>query len=119
MQVTNISSSKDTIIKQEIYAQMMVYNLVQSIVNGLEDEIDQERYKYPMKINFNTAVGFVKRFLIKILIEKDENIKKQLTEELFGNILKHLIPIREGRHYERNKNRKVKNKHPINKRKSI
>ena len=118
MQVTNISSSKDTIIKQEVYAQMMVYNLVQSIANGLEEEIDQERYKHPMKINFNTAVGFVKRFLIKILIEEDEDIRKKLTEELFGNVLKHLIPIRKGRHYERDKNRKVKNKHPINKRKS-
>ena len=35
MQVTNISSSKDTIIKQEIYSQMTMYNIVRSISNDL------------------------------------------------------------------------------------
>lgn len=28
-----------------------------------------------MKINFNMAIGFVKRFLLKILLENDENRK--------------------------------------------
>lgn len=30
---------KDCIIRQEIYSQMMVYNIMQSIVNDLENEI--------------------------------------------------------------------------------
>ena len=118
MQVTNISSSKDTIIKQEIYSQMLVYNIVQSICNDLNSQINQEEFKHPMKINFNMAVGFVKKFLIKILIEKDKKKKKEMSEVLFHNILKNLIPIRKNRHYERIKNRKLRNKHHINKRKS-
>ena len=44
--ITNISSSKDCIIKQEIYSQMMVYNIMQSITNDLENDIKQENYKY-------------------------------------------------------------------------
>ena len=46
MMITNISSSKDCIIKQEIYSQMMVYNIMQSITNDLENDIKQENYKY-------------------------------------------------------------------------
>lgn len=118
MQVTNISSSKDTIIKQEIYSQMLVYNIVQSISNDLNAQINQEKFKHPMKINFNMAVGFVKKFLIKILIEEDEKKKQELEEVLFDNILKNIIPIRKNRTYERTKNRKLRNKHHINKRKS-
>lgn len=118
MQVTNISSSKDTIIKQEIYSQMLVYNIVQSISNDLNSQINQEKFKHPMKVNFNMAVGFVKKFLIKILIEEDEVKKQELSEVLFNNILKNLIPIRKNRHYERIKNRKLRNKHHVNKRKS-
>ena len=117
MMITNISSSKDTIIKQEIYSQMMVYNIMQSIVNDLEDEINQEKYKHPMKININMAIGFVKRFLVKILIEDDKNKRDELSNQLFNNILKNLVPIRNGRHYPRVENKK--NKHPINKRKSF
>lgn len=119
MQVTNISSSKDTIIKQEIYSQMAVYNIVRSIANDLNTQINQEEFKHPMKVNFNMAVGFVKRFLIKILIEENEKKRNELSEVLFNNILKNLIPIRKGRKYSRDKNKKLTNKHPINKRKSI
>ena len=118
MQVTNISSSKDTIIKQEIYSQMTVYNIIRSITNDLNSQIEQAKYKHPMKTNFNMAVGFVKRFLLKILIEKDNKKRKELSEVLFENILKNLIPIRDGRKYPRDK-KKLSNKHHINKRKSI
>lgn len=119
MQVTNISSSKDTIIKQEIYSQMTMYNIVRSISNDLNTQINQEEFKHPMKVNFNMAVGFVKRFLIKILIEDDMIKRQELSNILFNNILKNLVPIRKGRKYPRDKNRKLTNKHPINKRKSI
>ena len=119
MQVTNISSSKDTIIKQEIYSQMTVYNIVRSIANALYTQINQEEFKHPMKVNFNMAVGFVKRFLIKILIEDDDAKRNELSDVLFNNILKNLIPIRKDRKYSRDKNRNLSNKHPINKRKSI
>ena len=117
MMITNISSSKECIIKQEIYSQMMVYNIIQSISNDLENNIKQEKYKHQMKININMAIGFVKRFLVKILIEDDDNVRKRLSEQLFNNILKNLVPIRKDRHSPRNDNKK--NKHPINKRKSI
>lgn len=117
MMITNISSSKDCIIKQEIYSQMMVYNIMQSITNDLEDEIDQGKYKYTMKININMAIGFVKRFLLKILLEDNEKERQKLSNLLFENILKNIVPIRNDRHYKRENIRK--NKHPINKRKSI
>lgn len=119
MMITNISSSKDTIIKQEIYSQMMVHNIIRSIANDLDTQINQEKFKHPMKVNFNMAVGFVKRFLVKILIEEDGKERQKLSNELFDNILKNIVPIRKGRSYTRDKNRKLTNKHPINKRKSI
>lgn len=117
MMITNISSSKDSIIKQEIYSQMMVYNIIQSITNDLENNIKQKKYKHQMKININMAIGFVKRFLVKILIEDDENVRNKLSEQQFNNILKNIVPVRKDRHNIRNENKK--NKHPINKRKSI
>lgn len=40
-----------------------------------------------MKVNFNMAVGFVKRFLINILIEDDVIKRQELSNILFNNIL--------------------------------
>lgn len=119
MKVTNISSSKDGIIKQEIYSQMFVYNIIASIENDLENNIEQKKYKNKQKVNFNIAVGFVKRFFIKILIEDDNKKREALSKELFNNIIENIVPIRKNRSYKRNKyNNGSYNKYPINKRKS-
>lgn len=66
----------------------MMYNIVQSITNDLQRNIKQENYKYPMKININMAIGFVKRFLLKILLEDNEVEKQKLSELLIENIKK-------------------------------
>lgn len=116
MKVEAISSSFDCIIKQEIYATMMVYNLITSITNDLEDEIDQTKYKNKQKINFNMAVGFAKRFLIQIFLEDDDDKKSELSNELFNNMLDNIVPIRPGRSHKRET--KPFNKHSINKRKT-
>lgn len=56
-----------------------------------------------MKINFNMVVGFIKRFLVKILIEEEDTKRKELSEILFDNILKNLVPIGKGRKSEQSK----------------
>jgi hypothetical protein len=119
MMITNISSSKDGIIKQEIYSSMLVHNILQGLILDAETEIDQEKYKHKMKINFNMAIGFTKRYLILILIEENPIKQKLLSDTLFKKILTNIIPIRSNRKYKRNReNNAVYNRFPINKRKS-
>lgn len=88
---------------------MTVYNIVRRIANDLNTQINQEEFKHPMKVNFNMAVGFVKRFLIKILIEENDEKSNELSDVLFNNILKNLMPIRKERKYLRDKNKKLTN----------
>ena len=107
MVITNISSSKDTIIKQEIYSHMMVYNIVESIAIETANQINQDKYKYKMQINFDMAVGFIKRALIKILIEDDADKREEMMEKLCNNVLKNMVPIRPNRHYDRKPNKKI------------
>lgn len=116
MQITNISSSKDVIIKQEIYSQMMVYNIIQSIIIEAESRINQKKYKHKMKINFNMAVGHTKRMFVKLLIEEDREKSMKMYDDLIERYLENLVPIIKDRHYERKQY--SKNKYSINKRKS-
>lgn len=117
LKIETITSSKDNLIKQDIYSQMLAFNLLQAFINDAEENIEQEKYKYKMKINTNMAVGFFKKFFLYILIEKDKEKQEILFDKLSDSIECYIVPIREGRNYPRDKNKK--NKYPINKRKSF
>lgn len=117
LKIEAITSSNDIIIYQDIYSQMLAYNLIQAFKQDAEKKIDQSKYKHQMKINMNMAVGFVKKSLIKIIIEEDENEQTKMLDLLEKKIEKYLIPIKKDRHYPRNKMKK--NKYSINKRKAF
>lgn len=118
LKITNISSSKTTIIKQDILSQIFVFNILQGIQNDLDKSIDQDKYKYKMKININMAVGYIKKYLIFVMLEEDVTKRKELMDILDNKILKHLVPIRKNRKYERKKHT-LDNRYSINKRKAF
>ena len=82
-----------------------------------EKEINQEKYKHKMKINISMAVGYIKRYIIVIMLEDDMEKRKRLYDELTNKVLKNIVPIRKGRTFDRNKN--TKNRYHLNKRKSF
>lgn len=117
LKIEIITSSNDIIIYQDIYSQMLVYNLIEAFKQDAEKNIDQNKYKNEMKVNMNMAAGFVKKALVKIILEEDEEVQNRMFELLEQKIEKYLIPVKKDRHYPRNKDKK--NKYSINKRKSF
>ncbi len=117
LKIETITSSNDIIIKQDIYSQMLVYNLIQAFKQDAEKNIDQSKYRNEMKINMNMAIGFVKKALLKIILEPNNNLKDKMFELLEQKIERYLIPIKKGRHYPRNHSKK--NKYSLNKRKAF
>lgn len=53
LKIETIISSNEVIIEQDIYSQMLVYNLIQAFKQDAEKNIDQNKYKNEMKINMN------------------------------------------------------------------
>lgn len=53
LKIETIISSNEVIIEQDIYSQMLVYNLIQAFKQDAEKNIDQSKYKNEMKINMN------------------------------------------------------------------
>lgn len=117
VKIETITSSFDNLIKQDVYSQMLVFNLLQAFINDINEDLKDLKYKHEVQTNFNMAIGFFKKFFILILIEEDQQKKEQLLDKLYTKIEKHFEPIRKGRSYPRNKNKK--NKYPLNKRKSF
>jgi hypothetical protein len=117
LKIETITSSKAELIKQDIYSQMLVFNILQAFAEDARKDIDQSKYKHEMKINMNMAIGFMKKSYILILLEDDSVKQGEMIDLLSKKIEKYLVPVRPDRSFPRK--RYKKNKYPINKRKSF
>ena len=100
LQIEKFISSKEEIIKQDIYASTLVYNMVQTMKNEAKEDIEQKNYKHEMKINENISIGLFKNEMIYIMLEEDEKKRLKRYDKLCKKILKYKIPIRKDRQYK-------------------
>ena len=100
LQIEKFTSSKEEIIKQDIYASTLVYNMVQTMKNEAKEDIEQKNYKHEMKINENISIGLFKNEMIYIMLEDDDKKRVARYDKLCKKILKYKIPIRKDRQYK-------------------
>lgn len=100
LQIEKFTSSKEEIIKQDIYASTLVYNMVQTMKNEAKEDIEQKNYKHEMKINENISIGLFKNEMLYIMLEEDDKKRLKRYDKLCKKILKYKIPIRKDRQYK-------------------
>lgn len=114
LKIENITSSKEVLIKQDIYSQVLVSNMLQAFIN---ENINQTKYKNKMKTNTNMSVGTFKNTLIYILLENNEKKRSEMMDKFCLAIEKYIIPVKPGRKNKRNNN--PKNRYHVNQRKTF
>lgn len=97
--LTSFHSKKVDLIKQEIYAKMVMYNYCELIT--LNIIITQKPRKHTYQVNFTMAIHICKQYFLKF---KDAD-----PPDVEALIQKYILPIREDRIYPR----KVKNRSRI------
>lgn len=112
-----ISSSKDILIKQDIYSQVLIANILQAFINEENKKLENTKTKHKMKINNNMAIGILKNTLIYILLEENTEKRNEMMGKFNERIIKYTVPIKPGRKNERKNN--SKNRYHINQRKSF
>ena len=117
LKIENITSSKEILIKQDIYSQVLVSNMLQAFINENNENINQSKYKNKMKTNTNMSVGIFKNTLIYILLEDNEKKRSEMMDKFCLTIEKYIIPVKPGRKNKRNNN--PKNRYHINQRKTF
>ena len=117
LKIESITSSKEILIKQDIYSQVLVSNMLQAFINDNNENINQEKYKNKMKTNMNMSVGIFKNTLIYILLEDNNRKRVEMMDKFSLAIEKYIIPIKSGRKNQRNSN--PKNRYHINQRKTF
>jgi hypothetical protein len=84
-------AKKRKLIKQEIYARLLLYNFCQRIVQKIK--IPEKKRKYQYQVNFTRACHIIRNAL---------NKKGGKPPQIESIIAKELLPVRSGRSYKRN-----------------
>ena len=101
-----ITSSKEILIKQDVYSQVLVSNILQAYINDGDELVSNLEYKNKMKVNNNMAVGIFKNSFIYIFLEENIDKRSELMEKLQEAINKFIVPVKPGRKNPRNNNPK-------------
>ena len=117
LQIEKFTSGNKTIIEQDLFAGVLVYNMIQTMKNEATEEIEQKKYKHEMKVNENIAIGLFKNEMIYIMLEEDDDKRVKRYDKLCRKILKYKIPIRKDRNYKIEP--RINNKNSYNKLKSF
>lgn len=92
-------------VYQDFWAQVLVYNMVQDILNSTNAELlkrtEMYEYKYHIHANENMAVGLFKRAIIGIMLEENPNIRDKKMIKLQKTIEKYTLPYRKCKGHER------------------
>lgn len=112
-----ITSSKELLIKQDIFSQVLVTNILQAFLNDGDEIVNEYKYKNKVKINGNMAIGLLKNTLIYIFLEDNLDKRSELFDKFYEAMMKFIVPIKRGRKNPRKTN--PKNRYHINQRKTF
>ena len=101
LKIESFTGNLPILIKQDIYAQILVYNQLQDMIytgnRELKKKLKNKELKLEYKINENMAVGLFKSELIKILLIEDEEESNKLYKNLLKEMTNYATSIRKGR----------------------
>jgi hypothetical protein len=107
LEIENFTGTMPVLIEQDIFACVYLCNIMQDMVADaqvLYDSTNKPTGKHKMAINKAYAVGIMKDNLVKALLEPDKDRKAYLFSLMIAEIQKNVLPVRPGRHFNRNKN---------------
>lgn len=102
-------------VYQDFWAQLLVYNMVQDILNSANAELlgkkEANGYKHHIHVNENMAIGLFKRAIIRLMLEEDPEKRGKGLQKLQKSMERYTIPYRESKGKKRefkksNKNRR-------------
>lgn len=112
LQVEKFSGYKEQVIQQDFYCALLVSNLQSLLISEMEQEVSDTygHRKYQYKVNTNLSYGFLKNKIIGIFLDQQPD---QILASLRQLLLEHVVPIRPGRKFKREKDKYRTRKKPL------
>ena len=98
MKFESVTGKASIYVRQDFWAQTLVFNMVQDLITGAEmrrrRQAKKKRYRYETRINENIAIGLYKEQFIRLILEQDNERKNEMFIRLKEEMMKHLVPVR-------------------------
>jgi len=96
MKFESVTGKSTIYVYQDFWAQVLVYNMIQDILNAANDSISQKsfRRKHPIRANENIAIGLFKGVFISIFAASCVSTRSRRLFRLYSDIQHFTVPIR-------------------------
>jgi transposase len=94
----SVTGKASIYVEQDFWAQTLVFNIVRDLISAAQyraaRRAKQKRLKYEIRINENIAIGLFKEQFIKLILEKDEQMKDDMFNRLRADMERNIVPVR-------------------------
>jgi hypothetical protein len=122
LQIENFSGESSIAVEQDFYATIFTANvralLVAEAQHELKEQSGRKETMYDYKVNRNVSIGILKEKLVESLLNPTINLET-FCSRLKEQMKKSMIPIRNGRTFERIRRNNRKRKFCRNQRRSL
>lgn len=102
LQIENISGKNERIVRQDILATIIVYNMIEAAKFILKDEkINSDDNKYTYKMNLNILIGGFKNLFIDMVVTESKKKQEQLMNLFYEFAIKSKTAEIKNRHNKR------------------
>lgn len=115
LELENFTGDTERAVQQDFYATIYTCNLASILIQNAQEEYEKnlgdKEKKYTYKINKRIAIAYLKDSLLHALLQEDVEESIKLYDKYVLKLSKHIVPIRNGRKFERplsHKHRKPK-----------
>jgi len=99
MKFESVTGKASIYVRQDFWAQMLVFNIVQDLITAAQRRAVRESKKknclYQIRINENIAIGLFKEQFIRLMMTEDDQMKGALFKRLIADMEQYILPIRE------------------------
>jgi len=106
MKFESVTGKATLYVYQDFWAQVVVFNMIQDILNAVNAFISQKlsRRKYPLRANENIAVGLFKSVFVSVFTASSIRTRQKKLFGLFSDIQSFTVPIRSLKSAKRSRN---------------
>lgn len=119
MKFENVAGKASIYVYQDFWAQIVIYNMIQDVVNAANGHLIQRQSdkpsKYPLRMNI--AIGLFKKSLINLFLIEDPSERVKNFRHLQNEIERYVLPKRTQDSHPRKRN--VTNKYKNNQKNSF
>ena len=105
MKFESVTGKASIYVKQDFWAQALVFNIIQDLIIKAEYEaakkVRKKPLRYEIRVNQNIAIGLFKEQFIKLMLEEDGGRKSALFICLIAEMERHIVPVRKLKTTER------------------